>query len=108
MKENETLFGSFMFNIATVNSAIFAIVVFTADLSTRNSYTNYSYVNYISKLLFYSDFMYYFTKDKIGSIVMITLVLLTILINVFKGPYRLNLTKLDKDYRTAGKIKEEK
>jgi hypothetical protein len=47
----------------------------------------------------YSDFMYYLTVDDVLGHIMAVASLLTILLNTFKGSYRLRWSDLEKEYQ---------
>lgn len=79
-----------MFNIALLNSSVFAITLFTVD-TVSQTYAKYSYVHYLTKQYMYSDLMYFFTVKNIAGYIKIILAAFTILLNVCMGSYRINL-----------------
>lgn len=103
MRQNETQFASFMFNILILNCCSLAITQYCADKFVY--YTYHSTIYKLTLLFKYSDFMFYMTENYVIGLIMFVSSIMMILINVFKGNYRLEYSELEKKYKKKEKKK---
>mmetsp|Transcript_8545 Transcript_8545/g.14409 ORF Transcript_8545/g.14409 Transcript_8545/m.14409 type:complete len:160 (-) Transcript_8545:4-483(-) len=103
MRENETQFNSFMFNVLLLNACSLAITEYSG-LSMEYYTMGNTYLFQMTQLLLYSDLMFYITRVGLIRATIITLSALTILFNVMKGSYRLRFQDLERIYQKRGRV----
>lgn len=96
MRRNETQLNSFMFNILILNACSLAITLQTCGM--MRAYTLESYIYKFLMIFKYSAFMFYFTQDQIIELIVVSMAVLTVLLNLCKGGYRLRFEDLEKKY----------
>ena len=98
--------NSFVFNVLILNACSLGITQFCCE--NMPSYTSKTLIYKLTIYVKYSDFMFSITANDIVGKLFLLLSLITIMLNICKGGYRIKFVELDKKYRKEGKIKEEK